>query len=484
MHATPGAIPAAHPLAQHYGSLFWNCRLSRLELWILPFCVLVNLLLQVKPILHSALAMPMIAAMGVLCWLTPTTGFFYIACAQFLPFPEGMRFNPAQIGVITWIVVTFVKYRKLDLAGLGMLWPVLPWLLWFWLVTGERIYGLNSEYFKAITYAVIACHQVNVARGRHLKCLLGMCLGCLMATAAFWAYQLGLPVDLSTWGGERSGFARLGGVRADAVMIWPPLLMGCFGTMGLTLAAMISGRYPQQIQRLKTLTAVSFFISIPPLVATMTHGAYAGFGLMAGFVALVYTKMRNLRLIQRRSSKLMPTVLALAGIFLLVYVTNAFETRSRIDALYDYYKRTADEYGAAASRTDVWEYSLRTIARHPLLGTRFHDDVEDIPLEYAEFGSYLSHNVFLDYGRQIGLPGMIAVVWFFFYPFVKLWRRADNWRFLGFFLFHFALLIFWMSLSFQFYKTFWGFWMLATMVAAREPIAMPFKSRQALRLSL
>jgi len=76
------------------------------------------------------------------------------------------------------------------------------------------------------------------------------------------------------------------------------------------------------------------------------------------------------------------------------------------------------------------------------------------------------------------------VVWFFFYPFVKLWRRADNWRFLGFFLFHFALLIFWMSLSFQFYKTFWGFWMLATMVAAREPIAMPFKSRQALRLSL
>lgn len=484
MDARHAPLPSAHPLAIHYGSLFWNCRLTRLERWILPACVVISMLLQIKPILHSAAALPLIALMATLCWLTPTTGFFYIACAQFLPFPEGMKFNPAQIGVMTWLVVTFVRYRKLDLSGLGMLWPVLPWLLWFWLITGEHIYAVNSEYFKAITYSVIACHQVNVARGRFLKCLLGMCMGCLMATTAFWVYQFGLPVDLSTWGGERSGFARLGGVRADAVMIWPPLLMGCFGTMGITLAAMISGRFPVQIQRLKFLTVFSFFVSIPPLVATMTHGAYAGFALMAAFVFVVYMNMKRRQLIQRRSSKMTPTVVMLALVLALIYQTNAFETKSRVDALYDYYRHTADEYGAAASRTDVWEYSLRTIVSHPLLGTRFHDDVEDIPLEYAAYGGYLSHNVFLDYGRAIGLPGMLAVVFFFFYPFVKLWRRPDNWRFLGFFLFHFALLIFWMSLSFQFYKTFWGYWMLAAMVATREPMALPYKSRQAMRLTL
>jgi hypothetical protein len=484
MDATTAPVPAAHPLASRYASLFWDCSLTRLERWILPVCLVITMLLQIKPILHSAMAMPMIAVMGVLCWLTPTTGFFFVACAQFLPFPEGMAFNPAQIGVMTWIAVTLARYRRIELSGLGMLWPVLPWLVWFWLITGENVVAPNSEYFKAVMYSVIACQQVNVSKGRHLKCLLGMCLGCLMATTAFWAYQLGLPVDLSTWGGERSGFARLGGVRADAVMIWPPLLMGCFGTMGITLSAMISGRYPEQVKRLKQLTIVAFFISVPPLVATMTHGAYAGFALMGGFVLLVYIRMKSLRLLEKTSSRLAPTIIGLAVVFILIYLTNAFETKSRIDALYDYYSRTAGEYGAAASRTDVWEYSLRTILRYPLLGTRFNNEVEDVPLEYAVFGEYLSHNVFLDYGRATGIPGMAAVIFFFFYPFVKLWRRGDNWRFLGFFLFHFALLIFWVSLSFQFYKTFWGFWMLAVMVAQREPVAMPYRGRAAPRLSL
>lgn len=101
-----------------------------------------------------------------------------------------------------------------------------------------------------------------------MKCLLGMCLGTLMATTAFWAYQLGFGVDLSTWGGERSGFARLGGVRADAVMIWPPLLMGCFGTLDLTLSTMVSARFPAQIKRLKTLSIAAFYVFHPPLVAT------------------------------------------------------------------------------------------------------------------------------------------------------------------------------------------------------------------------
>jgi hypothetical protein len=46
---------------------------------------------QIKQVLHSALALPLIGLMATLCWTTPITGFFYIACAQFLPFPEGMR---------------------------------------------------------------------------------------------------------------------------------------------------------------------------------------------------------------------------------------------------------------------------------------------------------------------------------------------------------------------------------------------------------
>lgn len=480
--ARAAALPSDHPLSIRYGTTFWNCRLTRMERWILPVCIAITMLLQIKAVLHSPLALPLIGIMSVLCWLTPTSGFFYIACAQFLPFPETMRFNPAQIGVITWIAVTLIRERRIDLRGIWMLWPVLPWLVWFSLVTGERVYEPNSEYFKAITYSIIACQQVNASRGRYLKCLLGMSIGCLMATTAFWAMQMGFGVDLTTWGGERSGFARLGGVRADAVMVWPPLLMGIFGTLGIALSAMISGRFPEQVQNLKRLTVAAFFIAVPPLVATMTHGAYAGFAMMILFVILVYGNMKRLRVIQRGGAGLTPVIISVAVVFVLVYITDAFQTRSRITALYEYYQRTSESYGAAASRSDVWEYSIRTILRHPVLGIKFHDESEDVPIEYAAYGNYLSHNVFLDYGRWTGIPGMAAVIFFFLYPFFKLWRRPDNWRFLGFFLFHFALLIFWLSLSFQFYKTFWGFWMLAAMVAEREPVALPFRGKPAPRL--
>ncbi len=471
MSPAPAMPPAAAPAPPP--GLYWDCQLTRLERWILPVAVLITMVLQIKQVLHSALALPLIGLMALLCWTTPVTGFFYIACAQFLPFPEGAALNPAQLGVITWIVISLVRYRRINLQGLGRLWPVIPWLLWFWIITGERIYEMNSEYVKALTYSVIACQLVNEARGRHLKLLLGLSLGCLMVTTAFWAYQLGLGVDLSTWGGERSGFARLGGVRADAVMIWPPLLMGCFGILGLTLSAMASGRFPEQVRRLKLLTVAAFFISVPPLVATMTHGAYAGFALMTAFVGLAYLDLKRRRLLEHPGSSVTPMVLTVLAVFIIVYAADLFQTRSRITALYDYYQRTSETSGAAASRSDVWEYSVRTILRYPLLGVRFHDDPEDIPPEYAVFGGYLSHNVFLDYGRFTGIPGLLLVAFFFIYPALALWRRPDNWRFIGFFLFHFALLIFWLSLSFQFYKTFWGFWMLAALVAVREPVARP-----------
>ena len=238
---------------------------------------------------------------------------------------------------------------------------------------------------------------------------------------------------------------------------------------------MVSGRFPAQIKKLKTLSIAAFFISIPPLVATMTHGAYAGFALMVVVIAMIYTNLKRLRIIKPGTVQVAPIVVSMVAIITLMYALNLFQTRSRIDALFDYYQRTSSEHGAAASRSDVWEYSLKTIIAHPVLGRRFNDDVEDIPPEYAYYGDYLSHNVFLDYGRATGIPGMLLVAFFFFYPVVKLWKRPDNWRFIGFFLFHFALLIFWMSLSFQFYKTFWGFWMLAAMVAAREPVAVPYR---------
>ena len=116
--------------------------------------------------------------------------------------------------------------------------------------------------------------------------------------------------------------------------------------------------------------------------------------------------------------------------------------------------------GAAASRTDVWMDALDTISRYPLTGYIFAGGTERITSHYAASGRYLAHNVFLDYGRSGGVPGLLFVSAFFFIPAVRLWRHPLRWQFMPFLMVFIAALTFWMALSFQFYKTVWALWPL------------------------
>jgi O-antigen ligase len=155
-----------------------------------------------------------------------------------------------------------------------------------------------------------------------------------------------------------------------------------------------------------------------------------------------------------------------AGIAVVIglFVFDAFDLRTKLFSLDEFYKNAAEDSSMAASRTGVWHDSINTIMKYPLLGIRVTGDREVITSEFATQGGYLSHNVFLDYGRAIGIPGMFLVAFFFFYPAIKMWRSDDRVSYLPFLLAHFAMFIFWMSLSFTFYKTFWGLWMLMAMV--------------------
>jgi 4-amino-4-deoxy-L-arabinose transferase-like glycosyltransferase len=61
---------------------------------------------------------------------------------------------------------------------------------------------------------------------------------------------------------------------------------------------------------------------------------------------------------------------------------------------------------------------------------------------------------------------MLLLAFFFFWPAIKMWRSKKLIRYMPFLLAFFAVFIFWMCLSFQFYKTFWALWMLMAIVAA------------------
>ena len=139
--------------------------------------------------------------------------------------------------------------------------------------------------------------------------------------------------------------------------------------------------------------------------------------------------------------------------------------RTKTKAMEDYYRQEAVETGVLTTRNDVWVYSIKTILKYPIFGVVNAGEPEDIPPEYSDNPEgYVSHNVFFDFGRTSGIVGMALVALFFFLPAAKM-LASQRWMFYLPFLFtHLAMFIFWMSLSFVHYKTFWAFWMLASIV--------------------
>jgi O-antigen ligase len=285
---------------------------------------------------------------------------------------------------------------------------------------------------------------------------------------------LGLPVEVSDWGGDREGFQRLGSVRADAVMVWPALLIGLSGLLGTQIAFASRSSPTPSPNWLTNTTLILTILSLPPLVSTMSHGAFAGFAMIMialGWAAWIAGKGGAFA--NPRFQLLLRGFAAGVVVVVLLFAVDAFQLRTKVLSMKDYYKETSNSEGAAASRTGVWHDSINTILTYPLLGIAVTGDREVITSEYAEQGWYLSHNIFLDFGRAIGIPGMLMLAFFFFYPGIRMWYSGDHLRYLPFLLTHFALLIFWMSLSFTFYKTFWAFWMLAALAI---PAARPVKN--------
>jgi hypothetical protein len=361
----------------------------------------------------------------------------------------------------------------------------LPFLVWFIVLTRELIFLPTSDYMKALFYCVIACQLANESQGKYLKCLFGLCLGAMLVMVAYWAQQLGLPIEINDWGGSREGFTRMGGVRADSVLVWPALLLGISGLLGIQVAFASKAAPRPSPKWLTHLTLGLTVAAMPPLVSTMCHGAFAGLVLVLAALGWTIWKVaregamgnpRFRQLIHWCGTGILAVV--------LMFVCDAFQIRTKTLALDKFHQEQSQEFGgAAASRTGVWHDAINTILSYPLFGIRVTGEQEVITSEYASQGGYLSHNVFLDYGRYVGIPGILLLGFFFFRPVIQMVRSGRLQQYLPFILAHFAMFIFWMSLSFQFYKTFWALWMLMTVsvahVGARRQVKQKWGKQKA-----
>lgn len=473
-------------------SAFWNCSFSVAEFLLLFMGAAGSIALHLTPVMNSGLNKPILLVLGGICMLRPVTGFFFMGACSILPTASADLYalsvqqesgsvlidSGTKYAFLSWLIALMFAYRKFSVKDLGLMSSLVPFVFWSTAIGGFGN-AMDLDLWRSVAFSIVAVHLARESHGHYLKCLLGLGLGLLMVTVGFWAKAAGLPVQLMTWGGERSGFERTGGVVVDSVMLWPPILTAVGVLFGL--AAFVQSRgQPGPSKWTKIIAFGGFFLSIVPLISSMTNSAMLGIAaIIAAYAGSAFWFGRRSRKNASQSSPVF-MLIGLAGMVVAVLATDAFDSRRKLEGLLEFYEEQSGELGAVASRTDVWKASVDTITRYPLFGFTFSGGAETRPSSYADQSYFLSHNVFLDAGRYGGIPAILLFGSFFFYPVLLAFRTGRAFHFLPFLLALLAQLIFFTSLSFWTYKPFWAFWGLFMMAVSETTERMGAVNRRRL----
>lgn len=173
---------------------------------------------------------------------------------------------------------------------------------------------------------------------------------------------------------------------------------GCAGYITMLLAPAISVLFSKHKQSLKLLAILAFFMGGIALVLTFSRGgwlaAVISLTLLFGFVA------RKIRI---------PRWILFSAVAAILVVGIVFKT-----AISD--RLTKSDEGAAQSRIPLMHTALEMIADNPVLGV----GVNNYPLRMQEYATpdvqwlYTVHNKYLLDWAEMGIGGLIALLWFLF----------------------------------------------------------------------
>ena len=145
--------------------------------------------------------------------------------------------------------------------------------------------------------------------------------------------------------------------------------------------------------------------------------------------AIAYTGLRLFRHTDRaRALKLTVvvslTMLLLGGMLLFAVIGSRFSTGTSVGA--------SLEVIARDPRLELWGFTLRHIWSHPFIGSGFGIGSSHAVLAAQNFEDpqlWHAHNTLLNYGLQLGIPGMLAALFLFFliaWEYIILYRSDDD----------------------------------------------------------
>ncbi len=183
----------------------------------------------------------------------------------------------------------------------------------------------------------------------------------------------------------------------------------------------------------QSLEKHSFSIIPWLLLILMATGGYVSFNrvfwIALAISAITFVSLRLFRRSNHAQALKLTAIFSLAalglsGALLVMVMRSRFLTDLSLDALLEFLSHDP--------RIALWEFTVRHIWSNPLIGTGFGLGSARSLLDAQHFENpqlWHAHNLFLSYGLQMGIPGMIALLFIFVAiarEFIFLYRSSDH----------------------------------------------------------
>lgn len=278
---------------------------------------------------------------------------------------------------------------EIVLALLLVSWAVLTLPMSYW--AGGSVEILTNQYLKAVAFFwLVGTLATSGPRMRTLAWTLVLC-AIPLAAAGIRNYFSGELLSTGVPGLKRIyGYMGASGLTANPNDL----------ALMLNLIIPIAGALVFDSTRagLKAVAALSALVSIAAVVLTFSR---------AGFLTLAATGVMLFVVLVRRKSP------GAAGLLLLVALAAPIlMPAGYLDRLSTITNIESDRTGSAQGRWQDFIVAAEVIAKHPITGVGVGNDMIALNEQRGGVDTWRSvHNAYLQYGVDLGLPGLLLFVW-------------------------------------------------------------------------
>ncbi len=337
-------------------------------------------------------------------------------CVLFIPFPKATSYGNTNVAFVLLIAIVWlfrVTTGRAERVGrtpldVPILLLVMAYAISFYNVDPGNLSSAWALFLAFLSYVFLMYMVLNIVQtpADVRRILLAQAVSCAFICAV-GLYEQNHPggrlipgwIDFSGTGESRGQGVRIGSTFLDYE------LFGEYCALNLVIQLFMWTRATTRTRR--WLLAGLMVLTLFCMFATVTRGP-----LVALALGLFY-----LGWLSRRQFSFPRLVMVVAGLVAVLaagdfVVSNFTKSRSVFDRLFktEFVKGVVPD-----SRAGAWEYAVKNIAEHPIIG---HGPYYSI--EKGVTARYWTHNVYLYYASIVGLLGLAAFLFFLW----RLWQMS------------------------------------------------------------